>query len=127
MSFSIIDAAGYDRNDPVIIAAGEDFDEYANLISALYQARKSQGITQKDVAERMGTKQSAVSDIEAIGGNPTVRTLLRYSRAIGMRLRLRALTAQSPAVWTSTGTFTPATVTMHPITKVDVSGEWRAA
>ena len=39
---------------------------------------------------RSQTKQSAVSEIERIGGNPTIRTLLGFSRAVGMRLRLTA-------------------------------------
>lgn len=88
MGIDIVGISGYDPNDPEIIAAGEDFDEFADFITGLYRARKAQGITQKQVATSMGTKQSAVSDIEGIGGNPTIRTLLSYSRAVGMRMRL---------------------------------------
>lgn len=90
MGIDIIRVAGYDPNDPEILAAGEDFDEFADLITELHRVRKAQGITQKQVATTMQTKQSVVSEIERIGGNPTVRTLLGFSRAVGMRLRLVA-------------------------------------
>lgn len=90
MGIDIVRIAGYDPNDPEIIAAGQDFDEFADLITELHRARKAQGITQKQVAKTMQTKQSAISEIERIGGNPTIRTLLSYSRAVGMRLRLVA-------------------------------------
>ena len=90
MGIDIIRIAGYDPNDPEILAAREDFDEFADLITELHRARKAQGITQKQVAKTMQTKQSAVSEIERIGGNPTIRTLLGFSRAVGMRLRLTA-------------------------------------
>lgn len=90
MGIDIVRIAGYDPNDPEILAAREDFDEFADLITELHRARKAQGITQKQVAKTMQTKQSAVSEIERIGGNPTIRTLLGFSRAVGMRLRLTA-------------------------------------
>jgi len=90
VGIDIVRIAGYDPNDPEILAAREDFDEFADLITELHRARKAQGITQKQVAKTMQTKQSAVSEIERIGGNPTIRTLLGFSRAVGMRLRLTA-------------------------------------
>jgi transcriptional regulator with XRE-family HTH domain len=90
MGIDILEIAGYDPSDPEIIAAGEDFEEFADLITELHRVRKAQGITQKQVAKSMETKQSAVSEIERIGGNPTIRTLLSFSRAVGMRLRLVA-------------------------------------
>ena len=43
------------------------------------------GMTQREVAKRMGTTQSAISDIET-GGNPTIATLDRYADTLGCSL-----------------------------------------
>lgn len=90
MSWSIIEIAGYSEDDPEIIAGLEDADEFARLIDTLAAHREALGITQAEVAKRMQTTQSAVSRTEATGGNPTIRRLLSYARAVGMRLHLRA-------------------------------------
>jgi DNA-binding XRE family transcriptional regulator len=55
--------------------------------------RKLAGLTQKDVAERMGTTASAVARLETfVPGRkqaPTLNTLLRYAQALGCRLLLK--------------------------------------
>lgn len=85
-----LEISGHDPDSREAVEAGEDFDEFANLIDALVSVRKSSGITQRAVAEVLETTQSAVSEIERIGGNPTIRTLQRYARAVGCELKLRA-------------------------------------
>lgn len=99
MGINLFEITGTDLEDPEVIAAGEDFDEYANLIRVLVSVRKGRGIRQRDVARAMGTKQSAVSDIERIGGNPTIRTLQRYARAVGCRVRLLPSSQDEGAGW----------------------------
>lgn len=47
-------------------------------------------LRQSDVAALMDTQQSVVSDLEGIGGNPTIRTIQHYARAVGCRVRLTA-------------------------------------
>lgn len=105
MDKSTVEIAGYDPNAPAARAAGEDFDDYANLITAIYRTRKSLGITQKQVAVAMGTKQSSVSDIERVGGNPTIRTLQKYARSVGMRLRFVATVPARSEEWEVAGSF----------------------
>src|SRR5690554_8191431 len=90
MGINIFEITGTDQNNPAVIAAGEDFDDFANLITALVHTRKVRGLRQREVATIMGTKQSVVSDLERVGGNPTIRTLQKYARAIGCRVKLRA-------------------------------------
>ena len=69
-------------------------DEYATLATFL-NARKSVGLTQEDVAKRMGTTKSAVSRLESSLGNnkhsPSINTLRKYAKAIGSRLEIRLL------------------------------------
>ena len=63
------------------------------LFDELLHARKEAGLTQAEVAERMGTKTSAVARLEAGGGrkshSPSVATLEKYAGAVGHRLEIR--------------------------------------
>lgn len=49
---------------------------------ALRSTRKSLAVSQKAVAQAMGTTQSAISDMEKSGSNPTVETLFKYLQAV---------------------------------------------
>ena len=61
------------------------------------QARSAAGLTQADLARRLGTSQPAIVKLERPGANPTVRTLDRVLRATGHQLELSAPT-WSPGV-----------------------------
>lgn len=67
-------------------------DESA-LLDALLKARQDAGLTQAQVAERMGTQAPAVARLEralATGKHsPSVATLRKYVKACGKRLVLR--------------------------------------
>lgn len=67
-------------------------DEYAALIELL-QARKQAGLTQEEIASRMGTTKSAVSRLEASirseSHSPSLATLRRYAHACGKRLVIK--------------------------------------
>lgn len=56
------------------------------VILQLKAIRLDNGLSQGEVAKRMGTSQSAVSDIEAFVGDVNTGTLFRYARALGARL-----------------------------------------
>ena len=62
-------------------------DEFA-LIRALIDARARAGLTQAELAERMGTTQSAIARMEGGRVNPSIGMLRRYAEATGTRLRL---------------------------------------
>ena len=68
--------------------------EPANLIR---RARAEAGLTQQQLARRLGVTQAALARLERPGANPTVATLDRVLRATGRRLDLRLGHAQ-PAV-----------------------------
>jgi len=67
-------------------------EEFA-LLDELLKARRRAGMTQAEVAARMGTKTPAVARLEAGGGSrrhsPSVATLRKYARAVGCRLEIR--------------------------------------
>lgn len=66
--------------------------EEAILLDALLKARQDAGLTQAQVAERMGTQAPAVARLEralATGKHsPSIATLRRYVKACGKRLVL---------------------------------------
>lgn len=67
--------------------------EEAVLLDALLKARQEAGLTQAQVAERMGTQAPAVARLEralATGKHsPSVSTLRKYVKACGKRLVLQ--------------------------------------
>lgn len=56
------------------------------LVQVLIDARKNAGLTQKELSERTGIAQSDISKFENGDGNPSVRTLQRFSAGMGMRV-----------------------------------------
>ncbi|MEX0702613.1 MAG: helix-turn-helix transcriptional regulator [Planctomycetales bacterium] len=67
-------------------------EEFA-LLDELLRARRRAGLTQAEVAARMGTKAPAVARLEGSGGSPrhspSVDTLRKYARAVGCELEIR--------------------------------------
>ena len=67
-------------------------DEF-DLFDELLKARMNAGLTQAEVAEKMGTKTPAVARLEAGGGNkkhsPSISTLQKYAKAVGCHLEIR--------------------------------------
>jgi ribosome-binding protein aMBF1 (putative translation factor) len=59
-----------------------------DLAETVYRAREAAGLTQTELARRMGTTQSAIAAIEAGARTPTVDLLERLARACGRRLTI---------------------------------------
>ena len=69
----------------------------ANPSSLLRDARTSAGLTQAQLARRLGVSQAAVAKLERPGANPTIDTLEDALWATGHRLTLTA-PARKPGV-----------------------------
>lgn len=76
------------RKDPEFVAAYEALDGEFALTSALVSARSRAGMTQEQVAEAMGTTQAVVARLESGRSMPSTRTLQRFARATGSKLRI---------------------------------------
>ena len=63
-------------------------DEFA-IARELIAARTRAGLTQADVAERMGTTQSVIARLEGGKRAPSMRTVQRYAEAVGARAVVR--------------------------------------
>lgn len=59
------------------------------LAETAYRAREVAGLTQAELARKMGTTQSAIAAIESGARTPTVELLERLARACGQRLTIR--------------------------------------
>jgi DNA-binding XRE family transcriptional regulator len=71
-----------------------ELEEECCLTREMLAARSKFGLTQKTVAERMGTTKSAVSRLESAGKHaPSLTTLKKYARAVGCRLEIKFVPA----------------------------------
>jgi len=58
------------------------------IIQAMIDARKTTGLTQKQLAERTGIAQGDISRIENGNANPSLNTLKRLATAMDMTLKI---------------------------------------
>jgi len=72
--------------EPAVRAGYEDHTVLQRVIDRLIGFRKALGLTQTEVAERMGVGQSTVSGFETEMSDPRLSTLQRYARAVEARL-----------------------------------------
>jgi anti-sigma factor RsiW len=76
--------------DPAVKAAYDALDDEYSALRAILSARRDAGLTQAQVAERMGTTASAVSRLEASltseKHSPSFATLRKYAAACGKKL-----------------------------------------
>jgi repressor LexA len=78
-------------------AEGEEAAPSDNeLIAQLARQRVSAGLSQAEIARRMGTSQSAVARLESHQHDAQLSTLARYAGALGMDLTLKDAQAHTP-------------------------------
>ncbi len=79
--------------DPEVKAEYDALEPEFELLDELLKARDEAGLTQEDVAKRMGTSRPAVARIEAGGGSkrhsPSIITLRKYAEAVGCKLQIK--------------------------------------
>lgn len=76
------------RKDPAYVAAYEALEEEFVFASAVIGARARAGLTQEELAERMGTSQSAIARLESGRSRPSTTTLAKLAAATGTKLRV---------------------------------------
>lgn len=74
--------------DPAFRAAYDALEDEFALAAALIKARDDADMTQEQVAEAMGTTQAVVARLEGGRIRPTTRTLERFAKATGTKLRI---------------------------------------
>jgi transcriptional regulator with XRE-family HTH domain len=69
----------------------DQLEEEFAFLDEFLKARAAAGMSQAEIADRMGTTQSAVARLESGRGkhSPSLATLRKYARALGYRVDLR--------------------------------------
>ena len=76
------------ENDPRWKPAYEKADLEVGVAVKIAQARERSGMTQRQLADAIGTRQSVVSRIESANQNLTLETLGKISKALGSSLKI---------------------------------------
>ena len=63
-------------------------EEEFSIVAAIAKARRRAGLSQAELARRMKTTQSTVARLESGRSQPSTRTLARFAKATGHRLRI---------------------------------------
>ncbi len=74
--------------DPAYLEEYDALEGEFAVAAALIRARAEAGLTQQQLAERMGTKQEVVARWEGGKVMPSTRTLARLAKATGTTLRI---------------------------------------
>ena len=73
---------------PDYLKAYDELGSEFALARSLIEARVAAGLTQAQLAERMGTTQSVVARLESGRAHPSTRTLQKVARSTGTMLRI---------------------------------------
>jgi ribosome-binding protein aMBF1 (putative translation factor) len=74
--------------NPEYVKAYDALEEEFSLAEAFIRARAQADLTQEQIAERMGTTQAVIARLESGRVKPSTRTLERFAKATGTRLRI---------------------------------------
>ena len=74
--------------DPEFVREFDSLEEEFTLAQALIGARAQAGLTQEELAQRMGTTQSVVARLEGGRSRPSTTTLAKFAKATGTKLRV---------------------------------------
>ena len=79
-------------SNPEVKAAYDELEPEFALLRQMLKARQNAGLSQAEVAQRMGTKAPAVTRLESALGNgkhsPSLSTLQKYANAVGCKLQV---------------------------------------
>ena len=75
--------------DPAFKKEWDDHEMEYQLTMMLMKEREAQHMTQTELAERTGIRQSNISRIEKGQASPTLATLRRIARGLGKELQVR--------------------------------------
>ncbi len=74
--------------DPEVRKHYDALEEEFALMAEVAKARARAGLSQAELAKRMKTTQSAIARLESGRGKPSTRTLTRFAKATGHKLKI---------------------------------------
>jgi ribosome-binding protein aMBF1 (putative translation factor) len=75
--------------DPKVKVEYDDLAAEFEIAAELIKARTRAGLSQTELASRMGTTQSVIARLESGHSLPSTKTLLRFAQATGSRMQVR--------------------------------------
>lgn len=72
--------------DPEVKHAYEELELEYQVVSEVIRLRKTRKLTQQELAEKVGTTQSAIARLETGRANPTVEFLSRLAKALQTKI-----------------------------------------
>ena len=88
MSTKFDDFLAEQLQDPDFSKEYEALQPERAVVQAIINARRSAGLTQKELSERTGIAQGDISKLENGSANPSIRTLQRLAAGMGMILNI---------------------------------------
>lgn len=83
-----------EADDPEFAAAAQDERDKRALAHRLRELREGAGLSQAEVAERIGTKQPSIARIERGQALPRLEMLQKLARVFGMRVQIEFVPAR---------------------------------
>jgi len=75
--------------DPEVKRLYDEMESEYQVISAVIGKRLEKKMSQKDLADRVGTKQSAISRLESGNSNPSIQFLDKVAKALDSQLQIK--------------------------------------
>ena len=79
--------------NPKVKAEYDSMAAEFEIAAELVKARLRAGLSQSELAAKMGTSQSAVARLESGRALPSTKSILRFSEATGSKLKVRLTAA----------------------------------
>ena len=79
--------------DPSFKKEWDALEPEFSIMQAMIDARRTSGLTQKQLSERTGIAQADISKLESGNANPSLKTLQRLAAGMGMGVKVEFLPA----------------------------------
>jgi predicted transcriptional regulator len=93
MTISLKEFMAKSLEDPEVKREFDALEQEFAIASELIRARARAGLSQAELAERMGTSQSAIARLESGRTLPSAKTLIRFAEATKSKVELRLTAA----------------------------------
>lgn len=74
--------------DPETAQAVKELEPEYEIIKEIVEARIKQGLTQEELAQRIGTRQANISRLESGEANPSLRFMKKLAAGLGKELHI---------------------------------------
>ena len=76
------------KNNKTVARDIVEMEEMADIVSKICKKREAMGITQRELAKLCNIPQSTVARIETYKTSPTLETLIKITRELGLKIAL---------------------------------------